>query len=64
MSDVLVKQQHMRALGYCSKGVRLFFKTHDFDYTDFLANGIPASKLEGTGDIMALAVVEVARGNR
>ena len=62
MSDVIVYQKDMRALRYCSRGVRAFFKRHELDYSDFLKNGIPAEQLEETGDAMALAVVEVARG--
>lgn len=62
--DVLVLQKDMRALKYCSRGVRDFFKRHDLDYSDFLKNGIPASTLEATGDAMAKAVAEVARGRK
>lgn len=62
MSDVIVVQKDMRALRYCSRGVRDFFRRHELDYSNFLKNGIPASQLEETGDAMALAVVEVARG--
>lgn len=62
--DVLVFQKDMRSLKYCSRGVRDFFKRHELDYSDFLKNGIPASTLEATGDAMAKAVAEVARGRK
>lgn len=48
----------------CSRGARKFFIRHGLDWSDFLKNGIPASKLEATGDYMALQVVEVARGRQ
>lgn len=64
MSEIIVIQKDMRALQYCSRGVRDFFKRHDLDYSDFLKNGIPAEKLLETGDAMAQAVVEVARGRK
>lgn len=61
-NEVVVRQVHMRACRYCSKGVREFFSRHGLDYSLFLREGIPASQLEATGDVMATKVVEVARG--
>jgi len=60
--QVIVVQQDMRALQYCSRGVREFFRLHGLDYGKFLQEGIPAEELEATGDAMAKAVAEVARG--
>lgn len=60
--DVIVYMRHIRAAKMCSKGARTFFQRHSLDWDDFLKNGIPATKLEKTGDAMALKVVEVARG--
>ena len=61
---VVVKMEHMRRLGYCSSGVRRFFQEHSLDYSAFLREGIDSSKLEATGDGMALAVIEEARNGR
>lgn len=64
MTDVIVRIEHLRQLKYCSRGVREFSARHNFDYTDFLANGIPADRLleVSNNDGMAQAAVEVARG--
>lgn len=64
MTDAIVRQRDMRALKYCAWGVRAFFRRHGLDYRAFLRDGIPALELAATGDAMALAVVEVARGRQ
>lgn len=54
--------RHMRQAGYCRKeGVKPFFDARNWDWPDFLANGIDAQKLIDTNDAMALKVVEIAR---
>lgn len=54
--------RHMRAAGYCRKeGVKPFFNARNWDWQDFLANGIEAQKLIDTNDAMALRVVEIAK---
>lgn len=47
---------------YCTKGIRLFCQKYGIDYQDFRLNGVDIEILIATGDSMALAVVEVARG--
>lgn len=59
---VIVTMRDIRAAKQCSRGTRTFFKRHGLDWDDFLTNGIPAEKLEATGDHMAIRVCEVARG--
>lgn len=54
--------RHIRQANICSDGARKFFKRYDLDWSDFLANGIEAEKLEATGEAQALEVVEIARG--
>ncbi len=61
-NQLIVIQKDMRALQYCSRGVREWFRLHDLDYGKFLQEGIPAQTLLETGDEMAKAAVEVARG--
>lgn len=54
--------KHIRAAGYCRKeGVKPFFDTRNWDWPDFLQNGIDAQKLIDTNDAMALRVVEIAQ---
>lgn len=62
--QVIVRMEHCRQLRYCAKGVRELFLRCGLDYSDFLANGIPAEKLleASSNDAMVQDVVEVARG--
>jgi len=62
--ELIVTMKDIRAANMCSNGPRQFFKRHGLDWSDFLSNGIPASKLLATGDAMARQVVEVARGRQ
>lgn len=66
MSDLSfrVYMKDIRAARMCSGGTRDFFRRHSLDWSDFLKNGIEASKLYNTGDAMARQVVEVARGRQ
>ena len=59
---VIVTMRDIRAAKMCSRGSRAFFIRHGLDFSDFVANGILAEKLEATGDAMAIRVCEVARG--
>lgn len=60
--SVIVTMRDIRRAKMCSRGTRDFFRRHGLDFDDFLTNGIPAEKLEATGDAMAARVCEVARG--
>lgn len=62
--DFIVTMRHVRQAGMCARGARAFAKKYELDWSSFLKNGIPASKLEATGDALALKVVEVARGKQ
>lgn len=64
MADVIVTMRDIRQAKMCSGGPRTFFARHGLDWSDFLTNGIPASKLLETGDAMAEIVVEIARGRQ
>ncbi|WP_180036394.1 MULTISPECIES: hypothetical protein [unclassified Acinetobacter] len=57
-----VYMRHVRAAGYCRKeGVKPFFDARNWDWLDFIKNGIDAEKLIETNDAMALKVVEIAQ---
>lgn len=60
-APVMVHMRHIREAGLCSSGMRAWFTLHDLDILDFIRNGIPAERLEATGDHFALQVVAVAR---
>lgn len=56
-----VMLRHGRALGYCTKGIRLFGKKHNLNYLKFIKEGIEAEELEKLNDSMANKMIEVAR---
>lgn len=51
----------IRALDYCSSGVREFCKHHNIDYMESLKNGIDESVLLSTNDVMAYKAIEQAK---
>lgn len=57
----LVTTQDLRAAKICFGGARPWFRRHELDWSDFVANGVPAERLEATGDAPALRVVAEAR---
>ena len=62
MSDsVIVQVRHVREEMLCTRGMREWLARHGFDLTDFIKNGLPAEKLEATGDAFALRVAARAR---
>jgi hypothetical protein len=61
-AQLIITMRDIRATHMCSRGTRAFFERHGLDWNKFLDEGIPAEDLEATGDAMALAVVEHARG--
>jgi len=62
IDDPLVTMAHVRACGFCAKGVRGFFAEHtDLDLHQFCRDGLPASVLESTGDGLAIIVAAKAR---
>lgn len=64
MTDAIVTMRDIRATKICRRGAHSFFLRHGLDWGRFLADGIPAADLEATGDLMALQVVEHARGRQ
>ena len=63
---VIVTPAHCRAIGYCARGMRVAAARWRIDYSKFLAEGIRADELlsASNNDSMALAAVEVARGEQ
>lgn len=52
---------HVRAVGLCVNGTRVWFARHELDFRTFLREGCDADTLLATGDAMAQRVVEHAR---
>lgn len=61
MSDPIIKSSDLRALKYCVSGSKRFFDRHGLGWKEFLKHGIPASRVEATGDAMALKIVQHVR---
>lgn len=59
--EVRVYRRHLQAADICARGSRVWFDHYGLDYMDYLKNGIPASRLEATGDHFALLVSRMAR---
>lgn len=60
-ANTTVTTQDLRAARICFGGARPWFRRHGLDWQDFVANGVPAERLEETGDALALRVVAEAR---
>lgn len=57
----IITHADIRALGYCNRGSREWFRRQGLDFAQFLRHGIEAATLEKIGDGMALRAVEYAR---
>jgi len=57
---VKVHVKHCRALKYCLKGTKLFFKKNDLNFEEFVTSGIDSELLMETKDAMAIALVKKA----
>lgn len=60
MSDAIVYHRHMRALGYCNKGLRKWLAGRGIEWMDFLEHGAPAEFFRATGDAQAIKAAELA----
>lgn len=49
-----------RRRGFCRGGARTWFRAHGLDWGAFVRDGIPAERLEATGDGLAIALVNWA----
>lgn len=62
-SIVMCKPEHALSLGYCSWGVRFWFKKHSIPGVTmdvFLSGGIPSDILEKVDDHMAKEIIKEA----
>ena len=62
-TQIVITIDHVRAVGLCVNGTRVWFARHDLDFRAFLRDGCTADTLLATGDAMALRVVEHARAH-
>ncbi len=61
MSDPIVRIEHAKKAGMCSRGVRQWFQANNLDYARFLTSGLLASEVEATGNALAMKVAAIAR---
>lgn len=59
--DVIVTMADARAMGYCARGGRATADRYGLNWLEFARHGMPASKLEATGDAFLIAVCRHAR---
>lgn len=64
MGEKICKVRHAKALGYCAKGMRAFFRVHGLDYVRFVREGLTPQELLAMDDAMATKVVELAMAER
>lgn len=55
-----VLHRHCRELGYCNRGLRLWFAREGLDWAGFLKHGIAADTLRATNNAMAERAIEHA----
>lgn len=67
-ADLVVTRRHLLTVpyynarpGFCRDKSKAWARRHGIDWRSFLRQGIPASRLEATGDAFALALVRWAR---
>jgi len=68
VNELIVTTEHLftiegfsRRRGFCRGKSREWFEAHGLNWRDFVRNGVPAARLEATGDGLALALVAWAR---
>lgn len=59
--DPLVTVVHMREANLCARGGRRVAERYGLDFKEFATKGLPASKLEATGDAMLIKLAQMAR---
>lgn len=62
--DFIITSRELVTYGICFSGQRDWFGKAGLDMRDFVKNGIAASKLEATGDGIAIRAVKLARERR
>lgn len=60
MSEIMVKLEHARRLGYCARGMRRWFDGREYSWQEFIERGVPADWLLAQDDALATEVARVA----
>jgi hypothetical protein len=59
--DFKITMRDVRAANMCSGGARMFFKQHGLNWSQFVKEGLSASKFAETGDALGLKLVEITK---
>jgi hypothetical protein len=59
--DPLVQMRHFRQAQHCAAGIKAMCEKYHADYRELVLRGLPASRLEATGDALAINVARIAR---
>lgn len=55
--SLIITMDDCRKSGHCAIGVRRWMRHHGFDFRSFMADGLPAADMLGTGDGQGRQVV-------
>jgi hypothetical protein len=58
---LIITVQHVRKNKLCTRGARLWFISHGLSWDDFVTNGISASRLRGTRDVLCESTIAIAK---
>jgi hypothetical protein len=58
--EVKVYIRHVKAMRYCTKGIRYWCELHGLDFKRLIREGFTADELIETGDSMGIRVAEFA----
>ena len=62
---VYVTIEHVRALRFCTPGIKAFCKKYNLSLRDLITgDGLPEDKLRATGEAMALKAIEYAQNQQ
>lgn len=62
---MIITMNDIRRGGGCAWGLRAFFKRYHLDFDAFIKDGfIDAEALRGTGDALAIQIVELAEARQ
>lgn len=58
---MIIRIEHLRRAKICMSGARAWFADHDLSWDDFVANGIPAHRVEHLDDAFVDRVLDEVR---
>lgn len=59
--DPLVKLEHLRLAHFCVSGAKTWCVANGISFDQFCREGVPASRVEATGDALGIKLAQHAR---